>query len=214
MHGHVEAKVEHLRVGFHGSGFEKLQVELVSELAELLAGELLANDFLHAGLFFCRLLVELADTAGANFFKDQLAKCGITLAVNKSFPIVDPNGPADAQTLMAQMKQNGVTTVILVTQPEKAPHTGKGFNPGQTTVSLVRFCSDAVSAASVLPSAKTPNSSMMLLKYTRSLSRSPSRMSNGTGLAAVKAMLSTNDGCVGAKRGGLWGNIWSRLTNL
>ena len=58
-----------------------------------------------------------AYVAGANFFRDQLAKCGIQLAVNKSFPIVDPNGPADAQTLMAQMKQKGVTTVILVSDP-------------------------------------------------------------------------------------------------
>jgi len=55
--------------------------------------------------------------AGANFFKQQLQKCGVQLAVDKSFPIVDPNGPADAQTLMAQMKQNGVTTVILVSDP-------------------------------------------------------------------------------------------------
>ena len=55
-------------------------------------------------------------------------------------------------------------------------------------VSPVRFCSEAVRAVKVLPSAKKPNSSMMLLKKTRSLSRSPSRRSNGAGLAAAKAI--------------------------
>ena len=56
--------------------------------------------------------------AGAKFFQQQLQKCGISLGEdNKSFPIVDPNGPADAQTLMAKFKQDGVTTVILVSDP-------------------------------------------------------------------------------------------------
>ena len=38
------------------------------------------------------------------FFADQLRKCGIDLKENVSFPIVDTNGPADAQTLMAKFK--------------------------------------------------------------------------------------------------------------
>jgi hypothetical protein len=58
-----------------------------------------------------------AYVAGANFFKQQLAKCGVSLAEDDSFPIVDTNGPADAQTLMAKFKQKGVTTVILVSDP-------------------------------------------------------------------------------------------------
>jgi hypothetical protein len=32
-----------------------------------------------------------------------------------------------------------VVTVVLVVQPEKDPHSGSNFNPGNTTVSLVRF---------------------------------------------------------------------------
>ena len=55
--------------------------------------------------------------SGATFFADQLAKCGINLAEKDSFPIVDTNGPADAQTLMAKFKQKGITTVILVSDP-------------------------------------------------------------------------------------------------
>ena len=87
--------------------------------------------------------------AGANFFKDQLARCGISLAVNKSFPIVDPNGPADAQTLMAQMKQKGVTTVILVSDPidpiylttaaSKQQYFPEWFNTGSALIDETHF---------------------------------------------------------------------------
>jgi len=55
--------------------------------------------------------------AGAAFFKAQLEKCGIKLIVTASFPIIDTNGPADAQTLMAKFKQNGISDVILVADP-------------------------------------------------------------------------------------------------
>jgi hypothetical protein len=55
--------------------------------------------------------------AGAAFFADQLRKCGIDLKENVSFPIVDTNGPADAQTLMAKFKNKKITDVILVADP-------------------------------------------------------------------------------------------------
>jgi hypothetical protein len=55
--------------------------------------------------------------AGAAFFAQQLAKCGIKLVENDSFPIVDPNGPADAQTLMAKFKSEGISDVIFVGDP-------------------------------------------------------------------------------------------------
>ena len=58
-----------------------------------------------------------AYVAGASFFKQQLAKCGAAPVIDKSFPIVDTNGPADAQTLMAQFKAKHVTTVLLVSDP-------------------------------------------------------------------------------------------------
>src|SRR5439155_431940 len=54
-------------------------------------------------------------------------------------------------------------------------------------VSLVLFWMEAVRDARVLPSAKRPNSSMTLLKKTRSLLRSISRRSTAAGFAAVKA---------------------------
>ena len=55
---------------------------------------------------------------GANYFAQQLQqKCGVTLKDKVSFPIVDTNGPADAQTLMAKLKSDHVTTVILVADP-------------------------------------------------------------------------------------------------
>lgn len=52
--------------------------------------------------------------AGAAFFARQLQKCGVALKENVEFPIVDPNGPADAQTLMAKFKSDGITDVIFV----------------------------------------------------------------------------------------------------
>ena len=56
--------------------------------------------------------------SGANYFAQQLQqKCGIVLKDKVSFPIVDTNGPADAQTLMAKFKSDHVTTVILVADP-------------------------------------------------------------------------------------------------
>jgi hypothetical protein len=59
-----------------------------------------------------------AYVAGAKFFAQQLAKCGINLGQdNVSFPIVDTNGPADATTLMAKFHNDHVTTVILVSDP-------------------------------------------------------------------------------------------------
>ncbi|HMC40266.1 MAG TPA: hypothetical protein VKI19_11425, partial [Acidimicrobiales bacterium] len=56
--------------------------------------------------------------SGANFFRNQLhQECGINLVDDVSFPIVDTNGPADAQTIMAHFKNDHVTTVILVADP-------------------------------------------------------------------------------------------------
>jgi hypothetical protein len=57
--------------------------------------------------------------SGAQFFANQLKQeCGINLGSDDvSFPIVDTNGPADAQTLMAKFKSDHVTTVILVADP-------------------------------------------------------------------------------------------------
>jgi hypothetical protein len=54
---------------------------------------------------------------GANYFAGLLRSCGADLKDDVSFPIIDPAGPADAQTLMAKFKSDGVTTVILVSDP-------------------------------------------------------------------------------------------------
>src|SRR5437764_5729696 len=42
LHGHVEAEVEHFGVCFDGGAFEEPLVELIGELAELLAGGFVA----------------------------------------------------------------------------------------------------------------------------------------------------------------------------
>ena len=55
--------------------------------------------------------------SGAQYFAQKLKACGVNLVENVSFPIVDTNGPADAQTLMAKFKQEGISDVILVTDP-------------------------------------------------------------------------------------------------
>ncbi len=55
--------------------------------------------------------------SGAQYFADKLKACGADLAEDVSFPIVDPTGPADAQTLMAKFQSAGVTTIILVSDP-------------------------------------------------------------------------------------------------
>lgn len=55
--------------------------------------------------------------AGAQYFAGLLRKCGADLAADVSFPIVDPTGPADAQTLMAKFESEGITTIILVSDP-------------------------------------------------------------------------------------------------
>ena len=55
--------------------------------------------------------------SGAQFFADKLKQCGVDLVENVSFPIVDTNGPADAQTLMTKFKQDGISDVILVSDP-------------------------------------------------------------------------------------------------
>ncbi|HVA42758.1 MAG TPA: hypothetical protein VNF50_04685 [Acidimicrobiales bacterium] len=55
--------------------------------------------------------------SGADYFASKLKACGADLAEDVSFPIVDPTGPADAQTLMAKFQSDGVTTVILVSDP-------------------------------------------------------------------------------------------------
>jgi hypothetical protein len=58
-----------------------------------------------------------AYVAGARFFAQQLKACGITLVENVSFPIVDTNGPADAQTIMSKFKSEHISDVILVSDP-------------------------------------------------------------------------------------------------
>ena len=55
--------------------------------------------------------------SGAQFFAQKLQDCGTNLVENVSFPIADPNGPADAQTLMTKFKQEGISDVILVSDP-------------------------------------------------------------------------------------------------
>ncbi|HET6874183.1 MAG TPA: hypothetical protein VFH70_05355 [Acidimicrobiales bacterium] len=54
---------------------------------------------------------------GSQFFAQQLQKCGIQLKENVSFPLIDPSGPADAQTLMAKFKSEGISSVIFVGDP-------------------------------------------------------------------------------------------------
>ena len=64
---------------------------------------------------------QLANTdvyrSGAQYFAQKLKDCGVNLVENVSFPIVDTNGPADAQTLMTKFKQEGISDVILVADP-------------------------------------------------------------------------------------------------
>ena len=55
--------------------------------------------------------------SGAQYFAQKLQGCGVSLVENVSFPIVDTNGPADAQTLMTKFKQEHISDVILVTDP-------------------------------------------------------------------------------------------------
>jgi hypothetical protein len=55
--------------------------------------------------------------SGAQYFAQKLKECGVNLVENVSFPIVDTNGPADAQTLMTKFKQEGISDVILVSDP-------------------------------------------------------------------------------------------------
>ena len=55
--------------------------------------------------------------AGAQYFQQKLKDCGVNLEESDSFPIVDTNGPADAQTLMSKFKSKGITDVILVADP-------------------------------------------------------------------------------------------------
>ena len=55
--------------------------------------------------------------AGAQFFAQQLQKCGVSLKEDASFPLVDPNGPADATILMSKFKGEHITDVIFVGDP-------------------------------------------------------------------------------------------------
>jgi len=55
--------------------------------------------------------------AGAQYFAGLLKQCGVNLVEDDSFPIVDPNGPADAQTLMAKFKSEHISDVIVVSDP-------------------------------------------------------------------------------------------------
>jgi hypothetical protein len=55
--------------------------------------------------------------AGAESFKAQLEKCGAYVKDFVSFPIIDPNGPADATNIMAKFKSDGVTTVLPILDP-------------------------------------------------------------------------------------------------
>src|SRR5438445_7122113 len=55
--------------------------------------------------------------SGAQYFAQKLQGCGVSLVENVSFPIVDTNGPADAQTLMTKFKQEKISDVILVSDP-------------------------------------------------------------------------------------------------
>ncbi|HZU71189.1 MAG TPA: hypothetical protein VE990_00325, partial [Acidimicrobiales bacterium] len=54
---------------------------------------------------------------GAAYFAGLMQKCGANLKDDVSFPLIDPNGPADAQTLMSKFKNDGITTVIFVGDP-------------------------------------------------------------------------------------------------
>ncbi|HET6810270.1 MAG TPA: hypothetical protein VFH50_04605 [Acidimicrobiales bacterium] len=58
-----------------------------------------------------------AYVSGAQFFAQKLKQCGVNLVDDVSFPIVDPNGPADAQTIMAKFKNDHVSDVIVVADP-------------------------------------------------------------------------------------------------
>lgn len=55
--------------------------------------------------------------AGAQFFAQKLKGCGVTLTEDNSFPLVDPNGPADAAVLMSKYKSEGITSVMFVGDP-------------------------------------------------------------------------------------------------
>lgn len=56
--------------------------------------------------------------AGADFFVKQLkSECGLSLKEDDSFPLVDPNGPADAAVLMSKFKSESITDVIFVGDP-------------------------------------------------------------------------------------------------
>ena len=55
--------------------------------------------------------------AGAEFFVQKLKDCGVTLTEDDSFPLVDPNGPADAAVLMSKFKSEGITSVMFVGDP-------------------------------------------------------------------------------------------------
>lgn len=55
--------------------------------------------------------------AGAQYFANLLKSCGADLKEDVSFPIIDPNGAADAETLMSKFSSEGITDVILVQDP-------------------------------------------------------------------------------------------------
>ena len=55
--------------------------------------------------------------AGADFFVQKLKECGVTLREDDSFPLVDPNGPADAAVIMSKFKSVHITDVIFVGDP-------------------------------------------------------------------------------------------------
>lgn len=87
--------------------------------------------------------------AGAQYFLGLLQKCGANVKDFASFPIIDPNGPADATNMMAKFKSDGVTTVIPVLDPidpifltDAATHQAyspEWFNSGSAGTDLSHF---------------------------------------------------------------------------
>ena len=54
---------------------------------------------------------------GAKYFEGLLKACGANLKSSDSMPIIDTNGAADANTIMARYKKLGITDVIVVQDP-------------------------------------------------------------------------------------------------
>ena len=55
--------------------------------------------------------------AGAKYFEGLIRKCGVDLKYSDSFPIVDTNGAADADPMMAKYKNAKISDIIVVSDP-------------------------------------------------------------------------------------------------